>query len=107
MAQHKYVIRVPRPHKPRYEPDRPITDLVRNQLFHLSLAQRSLPKPQHAPMDVYSIETEAEASEFIRHITSKLHLRAANAKPSKKRRPKRLRASAKNGGTRQGRKARS
>ena len=108
MAKHKYVVKVPRPHKPRYEPDRPITDLVRNQLLHLSLAQRSLPKQHHAPMDVYSIETEAQASEFIRHVTSKLHLRgAANAKPSKKKQPKRLRTSAKVRGTRQGRKARS
>ena len=107
MAKRKYVVRVPRPHKPRYEPDRPITDLVRNQLLHLSVAQRSLPKQHRAPMDVYSIETEAQASEYTRHITSKLHRRsAANVKASKKR-PKRLRASAKNRGTRQRRKIRS
>lgn len=108
MAKHKYVVKVARPHAPRYEPDRPITDLVRNQLLHLSVAQRSLPKQHRAPMDVYSIETEAQASEYIRHITSKLHLRgAANPKPSKKKRPKPLRAAVKNRGTGRGRKIRS
>ena len=108
MVKHKYVVKVARPHAPRYEPDRPITDLVRNQLLHLSLAQRSLPKHHHAPKDVYSIETEAQASEYIRHVTSKLHQRgAANGKPSKKKRSKPLRATTKSRGTRQGRKIRS
>lgn len=107
MAKHKYVVQVARPHAPRYEPDRPITDLVRNQLLHLSLAQRSLPKHHHVPMDVYSIETEAQASEYIRHVTSKLHQRgAANAKPSKKKRSKLPRAIAKSRGIRPGRKIR-
>ena len=78
MSKHKYVVPVPRPHKPRFEPDRPITDLVRNQLLHLSLAQRTLPKHHQAPTDVYSITTDREASEYIHHITGKLHLRAAN-----------------------------
>lgn len=108
MPKHKYVVKVPRPHKPRHEPGRPITDLVRNQLLHLSVAQRSLPKQHHAPMDVYSIETDAQAAEYIRHITSKLHLRSAeNAKPLKKKRPKRLRASTKNRGASRGRKIHS
>ena len=97
MAKHKYVVKVPRPHAPRYEPDRPITDLVRNQLLHLSVAQRCLPKHHHSPTDVYSVTTEAEASEYIRHITAKLHLRgAANAKSSKKSIPRPVRKAKKN-----------
>ena len=95
MSKHKYVVPVPRPHAPRFEPHRPITDLVRNQLLHLSLAQRSLPKQHHAPVDVYSIKTEGEASEYIRHITAKLHLRGEGKLARKKsksrasKRPKR------------------
>jgi hypothetical protein len=97
VAKHKYVVPVPRPHAPRYEPDRPITDLVRNQLLHLSVAQRCLPKHHHAPTDVYSITTEGEASEYIRHITAKLHLRgAANAKSSKRSTRTRVRKGKKN-----------
>lgn len=77
MAKHKYVVAVARPHKPRFEPDRPITNLVRNQLLHISLAQRGLPRHHRAPVDVYSIKTEGEASEYIRHVTAKLHLRSS------------------------------
>ena len=84
MAKHSYVVKVPRPHAKRFEPHRPITDLVRNQLLHLSLAQRHLPREHHHPTDVYSIKTEGEASEFIRHVTSKLHrLKGKDAKPPK------------------------
>jgi len=96
MSKHKYVVPISRPHKPRFEPDRPITDLVRNQLFHLSLAQHSLPKHHHAPKDVYSITTEGEASEYIQHITAKLHLRAANKlTPAKNAKKSKKKASAK------------
>jgi hypothetical protein len=85
MAKHSYVVKVPRPHPKRFEPHRPITDLVRNQLLHLSLAQRHLPREHHHPTDVYAIKTEGEASEFIRHVTSKLHrLKGKDPKPPKK-----------------------
>ena len=89
MAKHSYVVKVPRPHAPRFEPHRPITDLVRNQLLHLSLAQRNLPKHHHSPTDVYSIETDQQASEFIHHVTSKLHsLKGKAAKSAKKAKPR-------------------
>jgi hypothetical protein len=89
MAKHSYVVKVPRPHAKRFEPHRPITDLVRNQLLHLSLAQRHLPREHHHPTDVYSIKTEGEASEFIRHVTAKLHsMKGKAAKPPKKDRPR-------------------
>jgi hypothetical protein len=79
MANHSYVVKVQRPHAKRFEPDRPITDLVRNQLMHLSLAQRHLDKKHHHPVDVYSIKTDAEAAEFIRHVTARLHARKGKA----------------------------
>jgi hypothetical protein len=105
MPKHKYVVPVPRPHAPRCEPDRPITDLVRNQLLHLSLAQRSLPKHHRAPVDVYSITTEGEASEYIRHITDKLHLRAAGKlTTAKKSSSAAKRSKAKNASKRKGKK---
>src|SRR5205807_8788948 len=89
MAKHPYVVKVVRPHAKRFEPDRPITDLVRNQLMHLSLAQRHLPKQHHHPADVYSIKTDAQAAEFIRHVTAKLHsLKGKAAKPKQKTKPR-------------------
>jgi hypothetical protein len=108
VPKHKYIVKVPRPHVPRYEPDRPITDLVRNQLLHLSLAQRCLPKHHRAPTDVYSIKTEAEAAEYIRHITAKLHLHGhRSAKSSKKMKQRRSKATNKSRATQQKRKNRS
>ncbi len=105
MAKHKYVVPVPRPHKPRFEPDRPITDLVRNQLLHFSLAQRTLPKHHQAPADVYSITTDQEASEYVRHITGKFHLHAAGKlKPAKKSSPAPRKRSKKKASARKGRK---
>jgi len=88
MAKHVYVVKVQRPHAKHFEPDRPITDLVRNQLMHLSLAQRQLDKKHHHPADVYSIKTDAQAAEFIRHVTAKLHsLKGKAAKPTPKAKP--------------------
>ena len=106
MPKHKYVVPVPRPHAPRFEPDRPITDLVRNQLLHLSLAQRSLPKHHRAPVDVYFITTEGEASDYIQHITEKLHLRAAGklTTSAKKSSSGAKRSAAKNASKRKGKK---
>jgi hypothetical protein len=88
MAKHSYIVKVPRPHPKQFEPGRPITDLVRNQLLHLSLAQRHLDKKHHHPADVYAIKTDAQAAEFIRHVTSKLHsLKGRAAKPTQKSKP--------------------
>ena len=86
MPKHTYVVKVPRPHAPRFEPDRPITDLVRNQVMHLSLAQRQLHKKHHHPTDIYSIKTEGEASHFIGHVTAKLHSskKSSKAKPTRR-----------------------
>jgi hypothetical protein len=73
MKQHKYVVQVQKPHPKAYNPDRPITDLVRNQILHLSLAERHLDKRHQTGIDVYSIQTERQASEYIHHLTRKLH----------------------------------
>jgi hypothetical protein len=83
MSNHTYIVKVPRPHRPVYEPDRPVTDLVRNQLLHLSLAERHLPKRHRTGIDVYSIKTERQASEYIGHITSKLHSKVAEKSESR------------------------
>jgi hypothetical protein len=94
MTKHDYVVQVPRPHAPEFSPDRPITDLVRNQIMHLSLAERHLPARDRSGIDIYSIQTEGQAAEYIRHVTKKLHPEGAE-KPkrspkskSKKHRPK-------------------
>lgn len=84
MKKHKYVIQVPKPHPSAYNPDRPISDLVRNQILHLSVAERHLHKKHWSPVDVHSIKTERQASEYIHHLTKKLHEFPLTAKPSRK-----------------------
>jgi hypothetical protein len=82
MKKHKYVVPVSKPHPSAYNADRPITDLVRNQILHLSLAERHLATRHRTGIDVYSIQTEREASEYIHHLTKKLH--PEGAKPPRK-----------------------
>lgn len=84
MSAHAYVVKAPKPHSRAYNPDRPMSDLVRNQILHLSLAERHLEKRHRSGVDVYSIKTEGEASEYIRHLTAKLHPEGARMpKPGK------------------------
>ena len=81
MGTHKYVVKVSKPQSGAYKPDRLITDLVRNQIMHLSLAERHLEKRHQSGIDIYSIQTERQASEYIHHLTKKLH--PEGAKPPK------------------------
>jgi len=81
MKKYSYVVKVPKPHESAYNPDRPISDLVRNQIMHLSVAERHLTNK-----DVHSIKTEREAGEYIAHLTKKLHGKVV--KKVKQKRPK-------------------
>lgn len=74
MAKHSYVVKVPRLDQGTYNPDRQLTGLVQNQLFHFRLAERQLPEEHRSGIDLYSIDTEAKAAEYIGHLTAKLHL---------------------------------
>ncbi len=84
MKTHKKVIVVEKTPAGAYNPDRPISDLVHNQILHLSVAERSLEKRHQSPLNVHDIKTERQASEYIHHLTKKLHARAAESSPSKK-----------------------
>jgi len=85
MKKHTYVVKVPKPHPKAYDPDRTMTDLVRNQILHLSVAERHLEERHQTGTDVHSIRTEREASEYIGHLTRKLHsLKDAKRTPTGK-----------------------
>lgn len=83
MKKYKYVVQVPKPHTSAYNPDRPISDLVRNQIRHLSVAERSLDERHQSRLNVHDIKTEREASEYIHHLTKKLHEHKKKSKPAK------------------------
>ena len=99
MSKHAYVVAVPKPHHTAYNPDRPISDLVKNQILHLSVAEQHLDNHHRTGKDVHSIKTEREASEYIAHLTSKLHgkekKKSKAVKKAKAPRPKAARRSSK------------
>ena len=100
MSTHKKVVLVPKPQSNAYNPDRPITDLVRNQIKHLSLAEKHLEKRHRTGIDIYAIQTERQASEYIHHLTKKLHPEGAKnpkaaKRPNQKPRSKKTKTKAK------------
>ena len=74
MRKRSYVVNVPKPEAGSYNPDRRMTGLVQNQIFHFRLAERQLPEEHRSGVDHYSIDTEAKAAEYIGRVTEKLHL---------------------------------
>lgn len=77
MTKRAYVVKVPKPDLGSYNPERRMTGLVQNQIFHFRLAERELPEEHRTGVDHYSIDTEAKAAEYIGHVTEKLHLAGA------------------------------
>jgi len=66
-------IKVPKTPKSAYDPDRPISDLVKNQIRHMQAAEQSLPVESRSLMPVAAITTERDASAYIQHVTEQLH----------------------------------
>lgn len=93
MKKYKKVVVVEPTQPGAYNPERPISDLVRNQILHLSVAERGLEKRHQSPLDVHAIKTERQASEYIHHLTQKLHKSERKSRVVKKNklRTKRLR----------------
>ncbi len=92
MKTPRKVIRVPKPEPGSYNPRRPISSLLKHQIFHLKHAESRLPKHHQTKTDVHSIETEGQASDYIHQVTKKLHPQGAKkrkngptTKPSRKR----------------------
>ncbi|MBV9763833.1 MAG: alkaline phosphatase family protein [Acidobacteriaceae bacterium] len=72
-------ISVPAPSPLAMNRNRPISDLLHNQIDHLHKAELTLPPDQQTGVDVHSIQTEAQASDYIRQVMAKLHPRVARA----------------------------
>ncbi len=69
------VIPVPKPKPGAYRPERPLSRnaLVEAQVKHFAEANAQLPKELRVATDISSIETEGEASAFIRKVTEAIH----------------------------------
>jgi hypothetical protein len=73
------LITVPKPPKSAYNPDRPISSLLKSQIEHLREAESKLPLRYRSEVYVKAIETEGEAARYIREVTEAIHGAHANA----------------------------
>lgn len=67
------VIKVHQPPKSSYDPNRPVSGLLKMQMEHLHLAERRLPLRFHSDIYVNAIKTEGEAANYIRSVTEAIH----------------------------------
>jgi len=74
------VIRIPKTPRSAYNRNRPVSSLLRTQMLHLREAEKMFPPRYHSDIYINAIKTEAQAAEYIRHVTStirQLHEKAA------------------------------
>jgi hypothetical protein len=74
MAQGPPVIRVPKPARTSYQPNRLLAKntLLQNHVKHFRELERQLPPEQQTGIQLDAIETEGQAAEYIRRMTEKL-----------------------------------
>jgi hypothetical protein len=84
------LIHVPRPPKSAYDPDRPVSSLLKSQIDHLREAESKLPLRYRSEMYIRTIKTEGEAARYIRDVTEAIHAAHAEAHGARKA-PKRRR----------------
>jgi hypothetical protein len=69
------VIRVPKPSRSSYQPQRPLSknSLLQNHVKHFRELEKDLPPDQQTGIPLDSITTEGQAAEYIRRMTVQLH----------------------------------
>ena len=84
------LIRVPKPPKSAYDPDRPMSSLLNSQIEHLREAEGKLPLKYRSEWYIKAISTEGEAAKYIRDVTEAIHEAHEDAERAR-RAPKRKR----------------
>ena len=66
---------VPIPKRPHaaFNPNRPVSSLLKTQILHLREAEKKFPPQCHSNIYINAIKTEGEAAEYIRRVTTTLH----------------------------------
>jgi hypothetical protein len=82
------VIKVPRPPQSAYDPNRPVSALLKMQMEHLHEAERRLPSRYRSEIYINAVKTEGEAANYIRAVTEAIHDAHADAERAR-RAPKR------------------
>lgn len=67
------VIKVPKPPRSAYDPNRPLSSLLKMQVEHLYEAEKRLPSRYRSEVYVNTIRTEGEAANYIRTVTEAIH----------------------------------
>ncbi len=75
MAQGPPIIRVPKPPRSSYQPNRPVSKnvLLQNHVKHFRELEKDLPPEHQTGIPIESIQTEGQAADYIRRMTEKLH----------------------------------
>jgi hypothetical protein len=75
------IVPVPKPSRGAYNPDRRLHQnaLVRAQVEHFAEADQRLPAELRSGIDASSINTEGEASDYIRKVTTAIHKSGGHA----------------------------
>jgi len=77
-------IKVAKTPKSAYNPDRPVSSLIANQVLHLHHIESALPRRKRTGVNIERIETEGQASRYIKKMTRLLHPAGARTvKPSR------------------------
>lgn len=87
------VIRVPVPAKNSFNPDRPVSGLLKAQILHLQDAEKRLPLDLRSNIYINAIKTEGEAAEYIRQVTAAVHEAHAQAARSRAKHRRKVRPS--------------
>ena len=84
------IIQVPKPPKSAWNPDRPVSTLLKSQMEHLYEAEKKLPHKYKSQIYINAIKTEGEAADYIQKVTEAIHLahedaaaKRTGAKPTK------------------------
>ena len=86
------MIHVPRPAKNAFNPNRPVSGLLKAQTEYLHEAEKRLPLRYQSGIYINAIRTEGEAAKYIRHVTEAIRDAHADAASSRVRvAPKRKR----------------
>lgn len=69
------IVKVPKPSRTAYNPDRPLekNQLIQAQVKHFQEADLGLPPELQTGVDIASVTTEGQASEYIRRVTRAIH----------------------------------
>ena len=80
------LIQVPKPPRSAWDPNRPVSTLLKSQIEHLYEAEKRLPHRYRSEIYINAIRTEGEAAEYIQKVTAAIHRAHREAEAKRGRR---------------------